>query len=104
MSRNQFARLLRYYLALNNKTQSDMVKDLGFDKSTVSGWCSGARVPKVDVIIDISEYLHVTPGDLIAETKAPYYTPEELDFIELYRNSDSDGRHLARVALERGQH
>lgn len=103
MSKNQFSRLLKYYLALNGKTQTDMVKDLGYDKSTVSGWCSGARVPKVDVIIDIAYYLHVTPGDLIIETDAPALTADELNFIDLYRNSDDDGRNLARVALERGQ-
>lgn len=73
MGKNQFARLLKYYLALNDKTQSDMVKDLGYDKSTVSGWCSGSRVPKLDVIIDIADYLHVAPGDLIIENDEDSY-------------------------------
>ena len=73
MGKNQFARLLKYYLSLNDKTQADMVRDLGYDKSTVSGWCSGSRVPKLDVIIDIANYLHVTPGDLIVENDEETY-------------------------------
>lgn len=69
--KNQFARLLRYYLSLNNKQQIDLVNDLNFDKSTVSGWCNGSRVPKVDVIIKLADYLNVVPGDLIIETSQP---------------------------------
>ena len=57
MGTNKFAEMLKYYLMMNNKTQSDLVNDLGFDKSTVSNWCAGLRVPKVDVIIDIANYL-----------------------------------------------
>ena len=79
MGTNQFAKLLKYYLNLNGKTQSDMVNALGYDKSTVSGWCSGARVPKLDTIIYIANYLHVEPGDLIVEgdSKPSYYFDEE---------------------------
>lgn len=104
MGKNQFAQLLKYYLALNDKTQSDMVRDLGYDKSTVSGWCSGSRVPKIDVIIDIANYLHVSPGDLIVKGDTAVITDDELRFIELYRHADSDSQHLAQIALERGQH
>lgn len=67
MANNQFAEMLKYYLMMNNKTQSDLVNDLGYDKSTVSNWCAGLRVPKVDVIIDIAKYLHVGVGDLIVD-------------------------------------
>ncbi len=79
MGANQFARLLKYYLMLNGKAQSDLVNDLGYEKSTVSNWCSGARVPKVDTIIDIAKYLHVEPGDLIVEqtNKPTYYFDDE---------------------------
>ena len=62
MGTNQFAKLLKYYLNLNGKTQSDMVNALGYDKSTVSGWCSGARVPKLDTIIDIANYYMLNLG------------------------------------------
>ena len=69
MGTNQFAEMLKYYLMLNDKTQKDLVDDLGFDKSTVSSWCSGNRVPKIDVIIDIAKYLHVNVGDLIEDNR-----------------------------------
>ena len=79
MGKNQFASRLKYYLMLNNKTQSDLVNDLRYEKSTVSNWCSGTRVPKIDTIIDIAKYLHVDPGDLIVESenKPTYYFDDE---------------------------
>lgn len=92
MGKNQFAERLKYYLMLNNKTQSDLVNDLKFEKSTVSNWCSGIRVPKLDVIIDIANYLHVSPGDLIIETKdePEYYLNEETKKVaqEIYENKE----------------
>ena len=92
MGNNQFGRLLKYYLMLNNKTQTDLVNDLGYDKSTVSSWCSGNRVPKLDIIIDIAEYLHVSPGDLIieAEDKPAYYLNDDAREMAqfLYDNPD----------------
>ena len=73
MGNNQFARMLKYYLMLNKKTQGDLAKDLGYEKSTVSNWCAGIRVPKLDVIIDIADYLHVNTGDLIEDNRNSGY-------------------------------
>jgi transcriptional regulator with XRE-family HTH domain len=92
MGTNKFAEMLKYYLMMNNKTQSDLVNDLGFDKSTVSNWCAGLRVPKVDVIIDIASYLHVNVGDLIEDNRNDdtYYLDDNArDMAQfLYENPD----------------
>lgn len=93
MRKNQFAQLLKHYLSLNGKTQRDLASALKFDKSTVSSWCSGTRVPKIDVIIDIANYLHVTPGDLITQSntsKDYYYLNKKTKEIaqEIYKNEE----------------
>ena len=92
MGTNQFAEMLRYYLMMNNKTQSDLVNDLGFDKSTVSNWCAGNRVPKIDVIIDIAKYLHVNVGDLIEDNRneETYYLNDDAREMAqfMYENPD----------------
>lgn len=89
MGTNKFAEMLKYYLTMNNKTQSDLVNDLGFDKSTVSNWCAGLRVPKVDVIIDIANYLHVNVGDLIEDNRN-----EDTYYL------DDDARDMAQFMYE----
>ena len=92
MGTNKFAEMLKYYLMMNNKTQSDLVNDLGFDKSTVSNWCAGNRVPKIDVIIDIAKYLHVNVGDLIEDNRneETYYLNDDAREMAqfLYENPD----------------
>ena len=92
MGTNKFAEMLKYYLMMNNKTQSDLVNDLGFDKSTVSNWCAGNRVPKRDVIIDIAKYLHVNVGDLIEDNRneeSYYLNDDARDMAQfLYENPD----------------
>ena len=89
MGTNKFAEMLKYYLMMNNKTQSDLVNDLGFDKSTVSNWCAVLRVPKVDVIIDIANYLHVNVGDLIEDNRN-----EDTYYL------DDDARDMAQFMYE----
>ena len=92
MGTSKFAEMLKYYLMMNNKTQSDLVNDLGFDKSTVSNWCAGNRVPKIDVIIDIAKYLHVNVGDLIEDNRneeSYYLNDDARDMAQfLYENPD----------------
>lgn len=92
MGTNKFAEMLKYYLMMNDKTQSDLVNDLGYDKSTVSNWCAGLRVPKVDVIIDIAKYLHVNVGDLIEDNREEesYYLNDDAREMAqfLYENPD----------------
>ena len=89
MGTNKFAEMLKYYLMMNNKTQSDIVNDIGFDKSTVTNWCAGNRVPKIDVIIDIAKYLHVNVGDLIEDNRN----------VETYYLND-DAREMAQFMYE----
>ena len=83
MGTNQFAEMLKYYLMMNNKSQKDLVDDLGYDKSTVSSWCSGNRVPKIDVI---------NVGDLIEDNRNEqnYYLDDDAkDMAQfLYENPD----------------
>lgn len=89
MGENQFARLLKYYLMLNEKTQSDLSKDLGYAASTVSGWCSGARIPNPNKMIDIANYLHVDVGDLIVDDHKRSLDPSE--FV-IYGNDEVECR------------
>ena len=89
MANNQFSEMLKHYLMVNGKKQTDLVNDLGYDKSTVSNWCAGLRVPKVDVIIDIANYLHVDVGNLIVDNTTNednYYINDIVQF--LYENPE----------------
>ena len=65
--RNIFSQNLNYYMELNKKTQSDLVNDLGFNKSAVSTWCNGTRLPRMDKVEILAKYFHIQRSDLIEE-------------------------------------
>lgn len=66
MSRT-FAKALNYYLSLKNKTQQDLINDLGYSSSTVSQWCSGKNIPRMERIKDVATYLGVDKTDLLRD-------------------------------------
>ncbi len=62
-----FSKNLNYYMELNKKTQTDLINDLGFDKSAVSTWCNGTRLPRMDKIEILAQYFKINRSDLIEE-------------------------------------
>ncbi len=75
---NTFAHNLKYLLSNRNKRYKDLGKVLGFDsessgKSTISSWVRGVSIPKLDVLIKISEFFEVSLDELcIYKIDDPY--------------------------------
>lgn len=88
-----FSKNLRKYTELNGKVQSDLVKDLGFNKSTVSTWFNGKKIPRMDKIDVLCDYFGISRSDLIDdkqsnESDPHYYLNDETKQIaqEIYEN------------------
>lgn len=62
-----FARNLNYYLAKSRENQSDIARFLGVSKSTVSAYCSGSQVPRIDKIELLAQHFGIEKSDLIEE-------------------------------------
>lgn len=90
-----FAKNLKRLLVEKNKTQSDLVDDLNLSKSTVSSWATGVRLPRMDKVDMLANYLGVTRSELIGygyteddagyvkEAPTAYYLdPETADFAQ----------------------
>lgn len=54
-----FSKNLVYYMDKLGKTQSDLSKDLNIHKATISSWCRGSRLPKLEKIDLIADYLNI---------------------------------------------
>lgn len=61
------AKNLRYYMYEREKTQAMMAKDLGINKATISCWMNGTRIPRMDALERVCNYLHITKSQLIEE-------------------------------------
>lgn len=62
-----FADNLNYLMQRFGKTQIDIISDLGINKSTISTWCNGLKMPRMGTIQTLAEYFGVTKSDLIEE-------------------------------------
>lgn len=62
-----FSKNLKYYMEINNKEQIDLINDLGFNKSAVSTWCNGTRLPRMDKVEKLAQYFNINRSDLIEE-------------------------------------
>lgn len=58
-----------------NISQSQLSKDLGFSKTTVSAWITGRRAPRIDRIDTMCQYLGCLRTDLTEPYREPVDAP-----------------------------
>lgn len=89
-----FSKNLRYYMELNGKTQVDIINDLGINKSAISTWCNGTRLPRMDKVDALAKYFGISRSDLIEDK-----TDDNEITAEAYYQ-DADARDLAQFMYE----
>lgn len=76
-----FSKNLRKYMSLNNKTQVDLINDLGFNKSAVSTWCNGTRLPRMDKVDALTKYFGIRRSDLIEDKSESKVKPATIPVL-----------------------
>lgn len=66
-----FAKNLSGLLEANHISQRDIAKILSVSSSTVSSWCTGQKIPRMDKIERLASYFGVLKSDLIEEKPTP---------------------------------
>ncbi|RHP85349.1 XRE family transcriptional regulator [Roseburia sp. AM59-24XD] len=81
-------------MVASGKNQMDLMRDLGLSSSTVSNWCTGSKLPRMDKVQMLADYFHILKSDLLEE-KSPadnntYYLNPETSKIaqEIYDNKE----------------
>ena len=62
-----FSKNLNRLMNLNNKKQIDLMNDLNLSSSTLSNWCTGLKMPRMDKIQMLADYFGVLKSDLIED-------------------------------------
>lgn len=89
-----FSKNLNYFMALNGKTQVDIINDLNFNKSSVSTWCNGSRLPRMDKVDALAKYFGINRSDLIEDRShlqsSGYYTNQETAHVaqKIFENKE----------------
>lgn len=73
--KNIFSKNLLHFLEINQKSQADLCKYIGVSSATVSDWCNGKKMPRMDKIQSICNWLKIEKSDLLEErsSKSPSY-------------------------------
>lgn len=98
-----FAKKLNYYMALNHKQQDDIVNDLGINKSTISTWCRGIKMPRVNAIQMLADYFNINISDLVEDKHTSSndikLTKSQQELWDMVKNFDDDRANLATRIL-----
>lgn len=70
-----FATNLKDLLRAKKKTQNDLAKHLGINKSAITLWVKGTNMPKANKLNEIATFLGVTTDELL-DSPAIKNTPE----------------------------
>ena len=89
-----FSKNLKRYMTACGKNQMDLIHDLGLSSSTVSNWCTGAKLPRMDKVQMLADYFHIMKSDLLEDKSSTnddaYYLNPETSKIaqEIYDNKE----------------
>lgn len=81
-----FSDNLNYYMKKFNKAQTDIIADLGVNKSTISTWCNGTKMPRMGTIQTLADYFGIKKSDLVEAripTDAILYIPVPMARVPL---------------------
>ncbi|WP_441562063.1 helix-turn-helix domain-containing protein [Colibacter massiliensis] len=86
-----FAKNLKYYMNLYNKTRNEICDDLNLSYTTFTSWLNGTNYPRIDKIEMLANYFRINKADLIEDKykdSAGYYTdPEVAEYAEELRTN-----------------
>ena len=86
-------------LQIRNRTQLELAEHLGVTQATVSNWCNGVKMPRMDKIDRICAFFGVTRSDIMSEGKYSTYHSEDADGNTYYL--DPEAAALAQELYER---
>lgn len=82
---------LKYYMNLRNVSQKELAEHLGVSQQSVSTWCLGLKMPRMNKIDAICSYLSITREDLMREegSQSYYDDPETAKMAQqLFENEE----------------
>lgn len=77
---------IKRFMAINNKTRSDICNDLNIAYTTFSDWVNGKKYPRIDKIELLANYFGIEKSDLVENKEVideEIYAKSRISFIEV---------------------
>lgn len=90
-----FARNLQRFMAESGLKQADLARMLDVSRSTVSAYCKGTQMPRMDKVEQLARYFAVSSSELIEPEKAeivPLFSAEEKPIVRLFEQLNEQGQ------------
>lgn len=72
-----FSKNLSRVLSENGMTQAELASEMGVAASSVSAWCNGDKMPRMDKIEWISKKFNISKSELLEENLMQLVPPEQ---------------------------
>lgn len=77
-----FSKNLSYYMNKYDITQAVLAKKIGVSPATISNWCNGIKLPRIDKVDALANYFGIRRSDLMVEKneqpeEPTYYLDED---------------------------
>lgn len=77
-----FSKNLSYYMNKYDITQAVLAKKIGVSPATISNWCNGIKLPRMDKVDALANYFGIRRSDLMVEKneqpeEPTYYLDED---------------------------
>ncbi len=90
-----FSHNMHFIMSIQNKKQDDITKALNVSHSTVSSWCSGVRMPRMERLKVLADYFDVDPELLTRPHK------DLSDFIDdMNKRKESGSSDASKIEYE----
>lgn len=105
-AKNIFVANLNYLIELRGKQQIDIAHELDVSTATVSDWCNGKKVPRIDKMQKLADYLGVGLSALLTKNGLEDAVSMwklnivEQQLVTAYRKADPKYQELAMELLE----
>lgn len=81
--RKIFSKNLNYFMDRDGKSQSDIINDLGVNKSTISTWCNGIKMPRMSTIQMLADYFNIRKSDLVEEKNEDFPSSDTISSTQV---------------------
>ena len=99
-NKDVFAKNLKYYMELNNKTRYDIAKITNVPYSTVSSWCNALYYPRIDKIEMLANYFNILKSDLVEDKEKKDNIPTKFYMTPVYGRISAGQPNWAEECIE----
>ncbi len=92
-----FAKNLNKYIALNQKQQIEVAKDLDISPTTLNMWCKGNSMPSTGKIRRLADYFKIGMSDLTDEKEN---TDTDVEYVDIAMKIGVSDEKFKKIIIE----